>query len=369
MFTPVAPAPTTGQAIVVTQPPPSLATSYETIAGGAFVPTATAQGQVLVSGVGPTFGWTAEAPGLIAVTTFNARDGDVVLTKADTTTALGFTPYDSANPLNYQTDTQVASAINTLAPQPSNNPPVVDGTAIPGTNTTYSRSDHVHPTDPSRYAASNPAGYQTAAQVTAVLPSVPAGSNTVPLVDGTAAAGTSAQWTRGDHVHPTDSSRYAAANPAGYQTAAQVTAALPVASTVLPLVDGTAAPGSSVNWSRGDHIHPTDSTRYAASNPAGYQTASDVANAIAGAGGGATPSDATPIMDGPGAPGTTTPYSRGDHVHPRDTSKAPINNPVFTGTVTLAADPTAALQAATMQYVTGAISNATANVNIDAGGY
>jgi len=29
-------------------------------------------------------------------------------------------------------------------------------------------------------------------------------------------------------------------------------------------MNGTASPGSSVNWSRGDHIHPTDTTRMAA---------------------------------------------------------------------------------------------------------
>ena len=34
-----------------------------------------------------------------------------------------------------------------------------------------------------------------------------------------------------------------------------------------------------------------------------------------------TPSDATPAMDGTGAAGTATAYARGDHVHPSDTSK------------------------------------------------
>jgi hypothetical protein len=35
------------------------------------------------------------------------------------------------------------------------------------------------------------------------------------------------------------------------------------------------------------------------------------------------PSDAAPIMDGVAAPGVLTTYSRGDHVHPTDTSRAP----------------------------------------------
>lgn len=40
-----------------------------------------------------------------------------------------------------------------------------------------------------------------------------------------------------------------------------------------------------------------------------------------------------PLMDGVVAlPGTSLTFARGDHVHPADTTKAPINNPTFTGT-------------------------------------
>jgi len=62
-------------------------------------------------------------------------------------------------------------------------------------------------------------------------------------------------------------------------------------------------------------------------------------------------SSTNPVMDGTAAVGTGVTVARADHVHPTDTSRAPINNPTFTGTVTLAADPTLALQAATKQYV------------------
>jgi hypothetical protein len=78
-------------------------------------------------------------------------------------------------------------------------------------------------------------------------------------------------------------------------------------------MDGTANVGTGTTWARADHVHPSDTSRYAAANPAGYQTAANVTTALA-------------------------PY-------------APLNNPVFTGTVTLPADPSAALQAATKQYV------------------
>jgi hypothetical protein len=112
------------------------------------------------------------------------------------------------------------------------------------------------------YPTSNPAGYQTAAQVTAALApyaltaNVPVGSNNAPLMNGTAAAGLLGTWSRADHVHPSDTSRYAASNPSGYQTAAQVTAALPPASTTTPLVDGIAAIGTSGAFARADHVHP-----------------------------------------------------------------------------------------------------------------
>lgn len=45
----------------------------------------------------------------------------------------------------------------------------------------------------------------------AALPAPPAPATTPPLMDGTAAVGTSALYARGDHVHPTDTSRFAVA--------------------------------------------------------------------------------------------------------------------------------------------------------------
>jgi endosialidase-like protein len=46
--------------------------------------------------------------------------------------------------------------------------------------------------------------------------------------------------------------------------------AQPAPSTANPLMDGTAAPGTSVLYSRGDHVHPTDTSRAAASALANY---------------------------------------------------------------------------------------------------
>jgi hypothetical protein len=93
------------------------------------------------------------------------------------------------------------------------------------------------------------------------IPTVPAASATAPAMDGTASAGSSAAWSRGDHVHPSDTTKYNTSNPSGYQTAAQVTAAVPVASSTTPVMDGTAAIGAGTTWARADHVHPSDTTK------------------------------------------------------------------------------------------------------------
>lgn len=47
-------------------------------------------------------------------------------------------------------------------------------------------------------------------------------------------------------------------------TAWEAFAIVPAASTSAPLMDGTAAPGTSASYARGDHVHPTDTSRMAA---------------------------------------------------------------------------------------------------------
>jgi hypothetical protein len=89
--------------------------------------------------------------------------------------------------------------------------------------------------------------------------------------DGTAYARKSAAWAHLAHTDITDwaatlANYYPTSNPSGYQTAANVTTALapyaltsslPPASTVLPIIDGTAAIGVSTAYARADHVHPT----------------------------------------------------------------------------------------------------------------
>jgi hypothetical protein len=107
--------------------------------------------------------------------------------------------------------------------------------------------------------------------------------------DGTAYARKSAGWAHLTHTDITDWT----ATLAPYALIVNV----PVASTAPPIMDGTAAPGSSAAFSRGDHVHPTDTSRAAV-------TALPPASAV------------VPLADGVGAVGVSTAYARADHVHP-----------------------------------------------------
>jgi hypothetical protein len=97
---------------------------------------------------------------------------------------------------------------------------------------------------------------------------------------------------------------------------------------------------------------PTADTFYTAAE-------SDARFAPVGAGAGATASTSNPLMDGAAAPGTATTYTRADHVHPSDTSRAPLTSPALTGTPTAptvgsASDSTTKL--ATTAFVQAAIA-------------
>ena len=66
---------------------------------------------------------------------------------------------------------------------------------------------------------------------------------------------------------------------------------------------------------------------------------------------------ATPLVDGTAAVGTSLRYARADHVHPTDTSRAALNSPAFTGTPTAptATAGTNTTQIATTAFVTAAV--------------
>jgi hypothetical protein len=69
-------------------------------------------------------------------------------------------------------------------------------------------------------------------------------------------------------------------------------------------------------------------------------------------GGGASIGTAIPLVDGTGSAGVGTAASAVDHIHPTDTTRAPLANPTFTGTP---AGPTAAQGTNTTQLATTAM--------------
>jgi hypothetical protein len=109
------------------------------------------------------------------VISFNGRTGAITLLANDISAAGGATlaspvftgtptaptrlPGDSSGAL--ATTAFVTAAINALpaVPLPSNGNPLINGAVTPGTAVTFSRSDHVHPTDTTRAAASALANY------------------------------------------------------------------------------------------------------------------------------------------------------------------------------------------------------------------
>lgn len=165
-------------------------------------------------------------------------------------------------------------------------------------------------------------------------------STNIPNMDGVGSPGSSITYSRGDHTHPTDTSRAS-------QTYAQSIEGkvddlehnceinfreindILNFSTAAPIVDGIPNPGTSLYPARADHVHPTDTSRAS-------QTQVDSLQAqIDGFTGSANPSDSTPLMDGTGSAGTGGNYSRGDHVHPHDTSKLDITGGSITGPLSI----------------------------------
>jgi hypothetical protein len=129
-----------------------------------------------------------------------------------------------------------------------------------------------------------------------------------------------------------------------------------------PLALGTVAQGTSTRYARQDHVHPTTGLGLTSGTLGQFAatTSSQLAGVISDeTGSGAlvfgtsptltTPnigvatgtsfnsitglSSTSPVMNGVAAVGTATTAARADHVHPTDTSRAPLASPTFTGTV------------------------------------
>ena len=132
-----------------------------------------------------------------------------------------------------------------------------------------------------------------------MIPSVPSPSNSTPQALGTAAAGSSGDYSRADHVHQKPSysksdvglgnvdnvQQYSASNPPPYPVTSvngstgAVTVSVPSAYTSDPEMDGTASPGSSGAWAKGDHVHPSDTSKANQAQLATVETGSTASKA------------------------------------------------------------------------------------------
>lgn len=189
-------------------------------------------------------------------------------------------------------------------------------------------------------AATTLAGYgitdaYTKTQVDGMIPSVPSAYTSNPAMDGTASPGSSTAWARGDHVHPHDSTKADASaiptktsdltNDSGFITSAPVTsvnsqtgAVSLTASDVGALPSSTTIPTKTSDLTNDSGFITSASVPTKTSdltNDSGFITASAVPD----------PSSAVPAMDGTAAAGSSDDYARADHVHPSDTSKADVS--------------------------------------------
>ena len=147
-----------------------------------------------------------------------------------------------------------------------------------------------------------------------------------------------------------------------------------------PAMDGTASPGSSANYSRGDHVHPTDTSRAASSHAHGNVTN---AGAITATGVALASNDTLVFVDSSdssklkqtsikfdGSTATKALTQKGTFEtfltsHQDISGLAPKASPALTGTPTAptAAAGTNSTQIATTAFVATAVSNAKATAS------
>lgn len=217
---------------LATMYPPQALSPATTTAGA--VTTASTSVTVLNGSVLPdapnllTFGGETENPETVLMTAKNgntltiqrAVQGTARAWPAGSTIARLFTAKDL---LDLQSN--ITALLNGKAeagdvPTPSTSTPAKDGTGSAGSGATYARGNHVHPTDDTRQAKITANGLLkgdgnggVAAAVAGTdyaLPSaIPSPSSSTPNMDGTGSAGTGTAYARGNHTHPTDTSRQA----------------------------------------------------------------------------------------------------------------------------------------------------------------
>ena len=313
----------------VTIPAGASISGFATLASPTFTGTVTIPSGASISGfatlASPTFTGTPLSVTAavdtnttqIATTAYVVGQGYAKLTSPTLTgTPLSVTAAADTN------TTQIATTAFVVG-QASATTPVVDGTATIGTSLKYARADHVHPTDTTRAPLASPTFTGTV-----TIPSGASISGFAPLASPTF-TGT-----------PLSVTAAADTNTTQIATTAFVVGQ---ASATTPVIDGTATIGTSLKFARADHVHPTDTTRAPLASPTFTGTplsttaavstnTTQIATTAFVVGQAGT---ASPVVNGTATVGTSLLYSRQDHVHATDTTRAPLASPTFTGTVTI----------------------------------
>lgn len=206
----------------------------------------------------------------------------------------------TTTPLTSDNSTRIASTAfvhSLLAQQPpgvevSDSTPLMNGVAGPGLGVDASRYDHIHPVDTSRAAAGANSNITSLSGLTTPL-SVPQGGTgraTSTTAYGLLAAGTTA-------------------------TGVQQTLAAGLTTQILVGGGASALPVWTVATGSGAPVRATSPTLV--TPVLGVATGTSF-NSITGL------SSTSPAMDGTAAVGTGVTVARADHVHPSDTSRAPL---------------------------------------------
>ena len=181
----------------------------------------------------------------------------------------------------------------------SDDPPVIEGTAAPGSASDASRGDHVHPKyNPPLSVFGTVGGSGTCAKANSTRNGLTYGScgspralsNFNPLVEATTAdPGNRTDVSRADHVHPTGGGGGGGA---------------PLSDTPAVALKASAGAGAAQAASRQDHVHPQTGLATSAALTAALSRKPDLG------------SDAPVLLKVAASAGVGTSASRQDHVHP-----------------------------------------------------
>lgn len=141
--------------------------------------------------------------------------------------------------------------------------------------------------------------------------------NATPQMDGTASTGTAKRFANQDHVHPSDTSKAdkssTVTNVSYNSTSKKIQKTINGTTSDVVTLASVATSGSYNDLTNTPTI------------PAGVE-----------------PSTTTPKMDGTAAVGTETKFARGDHIHPSDTTRVPtsrtVNGKALSANITLYGD-------------------------------